>query len=130
MPFTHAQKIFFILFLFLFFQTCFHGSPGCPGTHTDQTGLKCRDLPASASLVLGVKAGTTTAYKILFNHYLSHESCFGLKIGPLSHVNSYIDVKTLVETHLTSYSQLCPGADHVLKPAPTHPQRHLDPQKS
>ena len=103
MPFTHARKIFFLLFLFIF-QTCLHGSPGCPGTHVDQTGLKCRDLAASASLVLGVKAGTTTAHKILFNHYLLHESCFGLKTGPLSHVNSYIDVKTLLETSLPSCS--------------------------
>jgi hypothetical protein len=31
-------------------------SPGCPGTHSvDQAGLKLRDLPASASRVLGLK---------------------------------------------------------------------------
>jgi hypothetical protein len=37
-------------------------SPGCPGTHsTDQTGLKLRNLPASASQVLGLKACATTA---------------------------------------------------------------------
>jgi hypothetical protein len=34
--------------------------PGCPGTHSvDQAGLKLRDLPASASQVLGLKACTT-----------------------------------------------------------------------
>jgi hypothetical protein len=32
-------------------------SPGCPGTHSvDQAGLELRNLPASASQVLGLKA--------------------------------------------------------------------------
>jgi hypothetical protein len=36
-------------------------SPGCPGTHfVDQAGLELRNLPASASRVLGLKACTTT----------------------------------------------------------------------
>jgi hypothetical protein len=36
-------------------------SPGCPGTHfVDQAGLKLRNLPASASQVLGLKACATT----------------------------------------------------------------------
>jgi hypothetical protein len=36
-------------------------SPGCPGTlSVDQTGLKLRNPPASASRVLGLKACTTT----------------------------------------------------------------------
>jgi hypothetical protein len=36
-------------------------SPGCPGTHSvDQAGLQLRNLPASASQVLGLKACTTT----------------------------------------------------------------------
>jgi hypothetical protein len=37
-------------------------SPSCPGTHSvDQAGPKLRNLPASASQVLGLKACTTTA---------------------------------------------------------------------
>jgi hypothetical protein len=41
----------YILFFFWFFET---GSPGCPGTHfVDQAGLELRNLPASASPVLG-----------------------------------------------------------------------------
>jgi hypothetical protein len=37
-------------------------SPGCPGTHcVDQAGLELRNLPASASQVLGLKGCTTTA---------------------------------------------------------------------
>jgi hypothetical protein len=36
-------------------------SPGCPGTHSvDQAGLKLTNLPASASLVPGLKACATT----------------------------------------------------------------------
>jgi hypothetical protein len=35
--------------------------PGCPGTHfVDQAGLKLRNMPASASQVLGLKACATT----------------------------------------------------------------------
>jgi hypothetical protein len=54
---------FFFCFLFLFFQDgvslCSHG---CPGTHSvDQAGHELRNPPASASQVLGLKAGTTTA---------------------------------------------------------------------
>jgi hypothetical protein len=49
---------FFVLFLF--FETGFRCSPGCPGTHSvDQAGLKLRNLPASASQVLGLKACAT-----------------------------------------------------------------------
>jgi hypothetical protein len=37
-------------------------SPGCPGTHSvEQAGLKLRNLPTSASQVLGLKACVTTA---------------------------------------------------------------------
>jgi hypothetical protein len=54
----------FVLFLFLFFvfrDRVFLCSPGCPGTHSvDQAGLKLRNLPASASQVLGLKVCATT----------------------------------------------------------------------
>jgi hypothetical protein len=61
----------FVLFCFVLF--CFETgfslcSPSCPGTHSvDQAGLKLRNLPASASQVLGLKARATTsrAYEIL-----------------------------------------------------------------
>jgi hypothetical protein len=53
----------FVLFCFvLFFETGFLcvALPGCPGTHSvDQAGLEFRNLPASASRMLGLKAGTT-----------------------------------------------------------------------
>jgi hypothetical protein len=51
----------FLFFVFLVFQdrvSLF--SPGCPGTHSvDQAGLELRNLPASASQVLGLKTCTT-----------------------------------------------------------------------
>jgi hypothetical protein len=54
----------FCLFVFFVFRDrvslC---SPGCPGTHSvDQAGLELRNLPASASQVLGLKACATTAW--------------------------------------------------------------------
>jgi hypothetical protein len=60
---------FVVLFCFLFFRDrvslC---SPGCPGTHSvDQAGLELRNLPASASRVLGLKAcATMPGKKVLF----------------------------------------------------------------
>ena len=56
----------FLSFPFLFLKVVFRDrislcSSGCPGTHfVDQAGLKLRNLPASASRVLGLKACATT----------------------------------------------------------------------
>jgi hypothetical protein len=47
--------------LFCFWDRVSLCSPGCPGTHSiDQVSLKLRNLPASASQVLGLKACATT----------------------------------------------------------------------
>jgi hypothetical protein len=48
-------------------------SPGCPGTHSvDQAGLELRNLPASASQVLGLKAcATTPRDNLLFKFFPS-----------------------------------------------------------
>jgi hypothetical protein len=56
------KKNFFAFFFFWFFETGFLCvAPGCPGTHSvDQAGLELRNLPASASQVLGLKAYATT----------------------------------------------------------------------
>jgi hypothetical protein len=54
------------MFLFFFFFLVFQDrvslcSPGCPGTHSiAQAGLELRNLPASTSRVLGLKACATT----------------------------------------------------------------------
>jgi hypothetical protein len=58
------QPSFFFLFCFVlfFWDRVSLYSPGCPGTHSiDQAGLQLRNLPASASQVLGLKACATTA---------------------------------------------------------------------
>jgi hypothetical protein len=48
----------FVWFCFVFGDRVSLCSPGCPGTHfVDQAGLELRNLPASASRVLGLKAG-------------------------------------------------------------------------
>jgi hypothetical protein len=62
---THTQRerereresSFFFFFSFFFRDRVSLCSPGCPGTHfLDQAGLELRNLPASASQVLGLKA--------------------------------------------------------------------------
>jgi hypothetical protein len=68
--------LFFVcLFVcFLFFVFCFGFrdrvslySPGCSGTHfVDQAGLELRNLPASASRVLGLKACSTKSSLTFF----------------------------------------------------------------
>jgi hypothetical protein len=51
-----------VLFCFVFRDRVSLCSPGCPGTHSvDQAGLELRNLPASVSQVLGLKACATTA---------------------------------------------------------------------
>jgi hypothetical protein len=64
---VHIQKSWdrigcsFCLFIyfFVFRDRVSLYSPGCPGTHfVDQAGLELRNLPASASGVLGLKACT------------------------------------------------------------------------
>jgi hypothetical protein len=51
-------SVFFFFFLRDRVSLC---SPGCPGTQfVDQAGLELRNLPASASQVLGLKACATT----------------------------------------------------------------------
>jgi hypothetical protein len=51
------------IYLFLVFRDRISlFSPNCPGTHSvDQAGLELRNLPASASQVLALKACATTA---------------------------------------------------------------------
>ena len=60
----YSVLVFFCLF-FVFFRDRFSlYSPGCPETHfVDQAGLEFRNLPASASRVLGLKVCATTRGK-------------------------------------------------------------------
>jgi hypothetical protein len=68
-PFLINIKLYHLLFLHVInckqyscYYFCFvFQNPGCPGTHSvDQTGLELRDLPASASKVLGLEVHVTT----------------------------------------------------------------------
>jgi hypothetical protein len=54
----------FFLFVFVLFQEKLSlYSLGCPGTHfVDQAGPELRNLPASASRVLGLQVCVTTAW--------------------------------------------------------------------
>jgi hypothetical protein len=76
----------FVLFCFVFQDRVSLCSPGCPGTHfVDQAGLELRNLPASVSQVLGLKACTTTArLRIL----LDLESTLFIEAGSLNQIQS------------------------------------------
>jgi hypothetical protein len=59
----------FFCFVCLFVETDFSlCNPGCPGTHSvDQAGLELRDLLASVSQVLGLKACAATTAQLVSN---------------------------------------------------------------
>jgi hypothetical protein len=75
MAFRNVPSFFVVVVVWVF--VCLFGwlvfrdkvslySPGCPGTHfVDQAGLELRNLPASVSQVLGLKACATTAQQKL-----------------------------------------------------------------
>jgi hypothetical protein len=60
---------FFGVFCFVFRDRVSLCSSDCPGTHyVDQAGLELRNPPISASQVLGLKTGATTAWlRVLSN---------------------------------------------------------------
>ena len=61
--------LFVCLFVCLFGDRVSLCSPGCPGTDfVDQVGRELRNPPASASLVLGLKAFATMPGVSLFLH--------------------------------------------------------------
>jgi len=62
-------------------------SPGCPGTHfVDQAGLEFRNLPASASQVLGLKACATTPGQMFVFERLASQARALLCQGALAHL--------------------------------------------
>jgi hypothetical protein len=59
-------------------------SPGCPGTHSvDQAGLELRNLPASASQVLGLKACGTTARPLYKSYWRDARQWTGYRYSKL-----------------------------------------------
>jgi hypothetical protein len=76
--FVFCLFVFVVLFCFVFRDRVSLYSPGCPGTHfVDQAGLKLRNLSASASQVLGLKAcATMPGCNGIFKLYLSMYLCY------------------------------------------------------
>ena len=59
-PFFYFFLSFILSFSLSFLRQGFSVYPGCPGAHSvDQAGFELRDLPASASWVLGLKGYAT-----------------------------------------------------------------------
>jgi hypothetical protein len=75
-------SLVFFLFVCLFFVFCFRDrvslySPGCSGTHlVYQAGLELRNLPASASQVLGLKACATAWLSLVFLSVLYRHNAY------------------------------------------------------
>jgi hypothetical protein len=71
-------------------------SSGCPGTHSvDQAGLELRNLPASASQVLGLKACSTTpgllsTFKWVVEIKFRSPGLYGKFLEPQSHLASSV----------------------------------------
>jgi hypothetical protein len=79
---SNHSFLFVSIFLVFFQNRVSQCSPGCPGTHSvDQAGLELRNLPASASQVLGLKESVTLPNPIT-HFYLEnlakygHKTCF------------------------------------------------------
>jgi hypothetical protein len=73
MSFPICLSFFFVVIVLVFQDRVSLCSPGCPGTHSvDQAGLELRNLPASASQVLGLQTCATTAQPYL-SKFLIHE---------------------------------------------------------
>jgi hypothetical protein len=60
LTFLFLLFIYLFIYLLIFRDRVSLCNPGCPGTHAvDQAGLELRNLPASASQVLGLKECAT-----------------------------------------------------------------------
>ena len=103
--FLFCSVLFCFLFVCLFGWLVFRGrvslcGPGCPGTHSvDQAGLELRNLPASATQVLGLKACATTARPSV--SLLG--TCFQVKMRKLVHLTC-ISLSCKLQFWLCMYS--------------------------
>ena len=115
LSFFHLPLRIFCLFVFVLSFGCFFWgggvgwggetgfllySPGCPGTHSvDQAGLELRNLPASASRVLGLKACTTTPSPLrifFFKIYLFYVYEYTVAVQMVVVVSLHVVVGNLV----------------------------------
>ena len=90
------------VYVFWFFETGFLCSPGCSGTHfVDQAGLELRNLPASASQVLGLKECATMPG--LNREFITEESWVDKKhLKKSSLVSREIKIKMTLKLYFTS----------------------------
>ncbi|GAB1287933.1 Nuclear receptor subfamily 1, group H, member 5 [Apodemus speciosus] len=66
-------------------------SPGCPASHSvEQAGLELRNLPASASQVLGLKACATTAWLCFFRRSITKNAVYSCKNGGHCEMDMYM----------------------------------------
>jgi hypothetical protein len=87
--------------LFVFRDRVSLYSPGCPGTHfVIQAGLELRNLPTSASRVLGLKACATTAQPCNHNSWEAEE-------GGLQKVQSQPGLHSELQASLGYSVRLC-----------------------
>jgi hypothetical protein len=76
LPSLRVESTQYFFFFLLFQNRVSLYSPGCPVTYSvDQTGLELRNLPASASRVLGLKMCATIAwlcntFKVLYKIFM------------------------------------------------------------
>jgi hypothetical protein len=97
---------------FLFFGWFFRDrvslySPGCPGTHfVDQAGLKLRNLPASASRVLGLKTCATTPGMFFLKRLIDGLMCTHTHTHTHTHPYPYLNYHpTCIRKHTNTHMQ-------------------------
>jgi hypothetical protein len=118
-------------------------SPGCPGTHSvDQAGLKLRNLPASTSQVLGLKACATTAWSLgtflwslllwwnimtksnmgrkAFPHTVSHQKQWGQELQQGRNLDT--DAEAMGECCFLAFSTWLCSACFLMEPRTTSPE--------
>ena len=90
----------FLFVCFVFRDRVSLGNPSCPGTHSvDQAGLEVRNLPASASQVLGLKPYATTPGTFFF-FLLKQELGFQTE-GQCRHLDFTYGVESRSSPHCT-----------------------------
>jgi hypothetical protein len=106
--------------LFVFRDRVSLYTPGCPGTHSvDQAGLELRNLPASASWVLGLKECATTPgfnyfyfyfillYFILFTYFLQSN---WFPPPPAQDISIPLGLRSLERLGTSSPAEASPGS--------------------
>jgi hypothetical protein len=87
--------LFWFGFVFVFGDKVSLCSPGCPGTYSvAQAGLELRNLPASASQVLGLKACTTMPGQDFC--FLTVLYSFRIQVNGILYISKQLKVPTVL----------------------------------